>query len=181
MEHINIQTFQRIAHQKAVGFIDGTTLSEFADDIRTGKYRSLEKSQTPGVVFQCTFDKLRRITHLQSFTGYWAFDIDKCYNTQVAEYLRDKLFAEVPAVRIAFLSKSQIGVKMICHFPETTGFNSNIDEIKLSRAKVKKWYHRTINNHFRQAGYFNDLILDYSQGTITQPVFYSFDPNLRTR
>lgn len=152
------------------------TLHEVVAEIRSGKYSDYPKIAMPGIVLN-KFGKRRAYADLKGFTGWWAFDVDKCATKEVANWIKKEIF-KVPEIQVSFLSYSGLGVKAIGYWPDTPKFN--IDELKnnspLEKAKVKEFYSSLIESF----GAFGGVQprYDLAQGTTTQPIFFSTDKKI---
>lgn len=160
------------------------SIEDLVNNIRDGAYKGMNKySEVPGIMLN-EFGLKRQYADLKSITGWYAVDIDRGKNPLLTEknapLVRDLLFLNCPEVKVAFVSISGKGVKLIAHSPPP-----KIDVAKIraeSDAEKKVWrdhYNECISRLVKQSRV--TLIIDPAQSLINQVIFMSTDAGIKFR
>jgi DNA-binding Xre family transcriptional regulator len=164
-----------------------TTLPRVLDEIKSGKYKDVDKINIPGFLcnhFEPAYPGApikNRVRYLHRITGLWTFDFD-VKDKAKAVAIREAVI-KCPFIIASFLSVSGKSAKAVGWVKPTIYDLDLIRKFKNDRfekRRIELIYYQALCNKVRP--YLPEgTVFDLSVGALHQPVWLSVDPDLKSK
>ena len=146
------------------GLLEKTRLCNVLAKTDPNAYRDYKSRELPAVTFAGTFPTgKRQAAHLITHSGLVVLDIDDLSETLIPDILAE--FAQHPHVRLAFLSPSGLGIKVVCP----------VDPVPIDAAQHKAAWQACVD-FFQPLADEYDFDIDPSGKDVNRLCFLAHDP-----